>query len=134
MEGDKPVYTPNYVPGWPAMEVNEEREFYVPELLSDPTYEPRPEAYAAAEAHGRRLRRAERLVEEAALLAEVLRLAMGDAGDARAMQVDTVVGIVERKLRKARAAIDGQDTRDLNLFLAYAELKAQTGSGRPATP
>ena len=128
MEGDKPMYTLNTAPGWLAMEVNEERGFYVPKLLSDPDYEPQPGAYAAAEAHGRRLRRAERRVEEALLLAEMLRLAMGDAEDARAMQVDAVVGIVERKLRKARADIDRQDTRDLNLFLAYAELEARTGS------
>ena len=115
--------------GLPAMEVREEREVYVPKLLSDPDYAPRPGAYRAAEAHGRRLRRAERLVGEAALLAEVLRLAMGDASDARAMQVDAVIGIVEKKLQKARADIDRQDTRDLNLFLAYAELAARTESG-----
>ena len=117
-------------PEQPGVRLEEEREFYVPELLSDPAYVPRPGACRAAEAQGRRLRRAERLTEEAMLLAEVLRLAMGDASDARAMQVDAVIGIIGKKLRKARAAMDRQDSSNLNLFLAYAELKAQAESDR----
>ena len=123
MEGDTLTYILNDRAG---RQVREEPGFYVPKLLSDLDYEPQPGAYAAAEAHGRHLRRAERLIDEAALLAEVLRAAMGDASDARAMQVDAVITIVGKKLRKARADIDRQDTRDLNLFLAYAELKART--------
>ena len=125
MDGDTPIYSFAEAPRPNAMRLAEERELYVPKLLADPDYRPRREAYSAAEAHGSRLRRAERLVEEAALLAEVLRAAMGDDGDARAMQVDAVIGIVEKKLRKARADLDRQDTRNLNLFLAYAELKAR---------
>lgn len=119
------AYTLAGVPGRVGMPLAEERECYVPEFLPDPDYEAPPDVYAAAQAHGRRLRRAERLVNEAGLLAEVLRAAMGDAGDARAMQVDAVMAIVAKKLRKARAELDRQDTRNLNLFLAYAALKAR---------
>lgn len=124
MEGDTLTYIPDGGSGRPTMRVREEPGFYVPKLLSDLDYEPRPGAYAAAEAYGRRLRRAERLIDEATLLAEVLQAAISDASDARAVQVDAVIGIVRKKLRKARTDIDRQDTRDMNLFLAYAELKA----------
>ena len=143
MEGDRPIqrelsvrragpgaYLLGRTPERSGIRLREERGSYVPGSPSDPAYAPRPGVHAAAEAHGRCLRRAERLVEEAMLLAEVLRLAMGDASDARAMQVDAVIGVVGKKLRKARAAIDKQDSRNLNLFLAYAELKAQAESAR----
>lgn len=123
------AYFPGGMPTRPGMRLREERASYDPEVPSDRNA-PRPGVYAAAEAHGRCLRRAERLVEEAMLLAEVLRLAMGDASDARAMQVDAVIGVVGKKLRKARAAIDRQDSRNLNLFVAYAELKARAESAR----
>ena len=126
MEGDTVTYIPDNASGRRTMQVREEAGSYVPDLLSDPDYEPRPGTCAAAEAHARRLRRAECLIDEATLLTEVLRSAMGDASDARAMQVDAVTRIIGKKLRKARADIDRQDTRDLNLFLAYAELKART--------
>ena len=35
------------------------------------------------------------------------------------------MAVVAKKLRKARAELDRQDTRNLNLFLAYAALKAR---------
>ena len=122
---DPPAYVLAGRSGRVGMLLAEERECYVPELLSDPDYEASPDVYAAAEAHGRRLRRAERLVNEAGLLAEVLRAAMGDAGDARAMQVDAVMAVMAKKLCKARAELDRQDTSNLNLFLAYAALKTR---------
>lgn len=107
----------------PAAQLEEEGEYYVPDLLRESDYEPEPALYAAAEADTRRLHKAERSVDEALMLSQVLRASMGDAGDRRAMQVETVLRIVEKKLRKARSQLDEHDARYLNLFMAYFELK-----------
>ena len=104
-------------------ELEEEGEFYVPDLLHDEEHEPKPGLHAAADAHTRRLHKAERHVDEALLLSQVLRASMADAGDRRAMQVETVLRIVEKKLRKARSQIDKHDARHVNLFMAYFDLK-----------
>ncbi len=106
-----------------VMWLGEEREFYVPDLLSDEDFEPGPALYDAAEEHARYLREAERYIDDALNLADVLRAAMGDAGDSRAMQVDTVLKIVGKKLSKAHARIDAYDTNHMNLFMAYVELR-----------
>lgn len=108
-----------------AMQLREESEFYVPDRLSDPEYRPPPAMRSAAEAYGRHLRKAERHVDEARLLSEVLRASVGESCDGRAMQVDAVLDVVDKKLRKARLRMDQHDTRCLNLFLAYAELRNQ---------
>lgn len=109
-----------------AMQLKEESEFYVPDLLSDANYDPEPALFSAAEAYAHRLRKAERQVDEAMLLSQVLRASMSDASDGRAMQVDTVLKIVEKKLRKAYLQIDKYDVGHLNLFMAYIELKEQS--------
>ena len=103
--------------------VAEESEFYVPDLLSDDDFDPGPALCDAADEHARHLREAERYIDDARNLADVLRAAMGDAGDSRAMQVDTVLKIVGEKLGKAHARIDAHDTSHMNLFMAYVELK-----------
>ena len=105
------------------MQLREEGEFYVPDLLSDPEYLPPLATCSAAEAYGRNMKKAERHIDEARLLSQVLRTSMGDACDARAMQVDAVLDVVDKKLRKARLRMDRHDTRYLNLFLAYTELR-----------
>lgn len=105
--------------GWP--QVQEEPPPYVPDLLSDDTYELDPDAFSAADAHARHLRRAERLLGDAQNLARVLRDSLQDAADARAMQAQTVLNIVDRKLDKACRAIDRHGRRHSNLFLAYFE-------------
>ncbi|MEO1247626.1 MAG: hypothetical protein AAFX56_18270 [Pseudomonadota bacterium] len=106
-----------------AMQLREEHEFYVPDLLADADYHPRPALFSAAEAYGRRLQKADRHVDEALLLSQVLRGSMCDDSDGRAMQVDTVLKIVEKKLRKAHLQIDRYETSHLNLFMAYMELR-----------
>ena len=103
--------------------VAEESEIYVPDLLSDDGFDPGPARMDAADEHARHLREAERCIDEALHLAEVLRAALGDAGDSRAMQVDTVLKIVGERLGEARARIDEHDASHMNLFMAYAELK-----------
>lgn len=113
----------------PEMQVEEEREFYIPDLLSNENYEPRPALYAAADDHARRLHKAERHIDDALNLSQVLRASMGDAGDSRAMQVETVLNIVEKKLSKAHGLIDKHDTSHMNLFMAYIDLRNKTGEG-----
>ncbi len=103
--------------------LEEEGEFYIPDLLCNEDYEPRPALYYAAEAHARSLRKAERHIDEALNLSQVLRAAMGDADDSRAMQVETVLKIVRKKLSKAHAQIDKYDASHMNLFMAYVDLK-----------
>jgi hypothetical protein len=109
--------------------VAEEGEIYVPDLLADEDFEPGPALCDAADEHARDLREAERYIDEALHLADVLRAAMGDAGDRRAMQVDTVLKIVGEKLGQAHARIDEHDASHVNLFMAYAELKNPSAAG-----
>lgn len=106
-----------------VMRLEEEGEFYVPDVLSDAGFEPPPALYDAADEHASCLREAERDIDDALHLANVLRAAMGDAGDSRAMQIDTVLRIVGRKLARAHARIDEHDARHLKLFMAYAALR-----------
>ncbi len=113
----------------PETQVEEEGEFYIPELLSNEDYEPRPALYFAAEAHARRLRKAECHIDEALNLSQVLRASMCDAGDSRAMQVETVLKIVEKKLSKAHFLIDKYDASHMNLFMAYIDLRDKSDGG-----
>lgn len=107
----------------PETRLEEEGEFYIPDLLCNEDYEPQPGLNSAAEAHARRLHKAERYVDEALNLSQVLRASMCDAGDSRAMQVETVLRIVEKKLRKAHSQIDKHDASHVNLFMAYFDLR-----------
>ncbi len=103
----------------------EEGEFYVPDMLSDDAVG--AELLSAADKRGRGLRKAWSHIGEARLLSEVLRASMSDDYDSRAMQVDTVLRIVEKKLGKAYAQIDRHDRSHHNLFVAYADLKKTLG-------
>ncbi len=105
--------------GWPR--VMEEPELYVPDLLADENYELDPATFAAADEHARHLRKAERLLDEALNLARVLRASLQDGTDTRAMQADTVLRIIDRKLNRAHRAVDRHGRRHSNLFLAYSE-------------
>ena len=109
--------------GTAAMQLREEGEFYVPDLLSDSGYLPPLATCSAAKAYGKHMKKAERHIDEARLLAQVLRASVGDECDGRAMQIDAVLEVVDKKLRKARLQLDRHDARYLNLFLAYTELK-----------
>lgn len=107
--------------------VREDRSFYVPDLLSDKHYDTDPKASAAAEDHAGHLRDAERLLCETQDLVGLMRAAIGDECDARAMQSDTALKIIEKKLRKAHIRVNKHDRRHTNLFLAYFDLKEETG-------
>ncbi len=108
--------------------VREDRSFYIPDFASEDPYRTRPQVYSAANDHARELRDAEQHIDDALNLASVLRAAVQEETDSRAMQADTVLKIVEQKLGDARNCIDMHGARHLNLFMAYFELK-EKGSG-----
>jgi hypothetical protein len=106
-----------------AWQVREDPAFYVPDVLSDRFYNTDMELYDAADEHARHLRRARRHIEDVLNLAGLLRASLGDEGDSRAMQAETVLKVVERKLNKALNQLDRHDTRHRNLFFAYFDLQ-----------
>ena len=119
-ERDRPA---SFSTAKPYTRAREESEFYIPELLRDPVYEPRPGLYAAAQDHARHLLEAERLVDKALILSQVLRASLSDAADQRAMHAETVLELVEQQLDQARLQLDKHDASHANLFMAYIELK-----------
>ena len=54
-----------------------------------------------------------------------MRAAIGDESDARAMQADTALTVIEKKLRRAHSQINKHDRCHANLFLAYFDLKGK---------
>lgn len=110
-------------------QVREEDEFYIPDFTRTGAGRSRPDVYAAANDHARHLREAEGQLADALNLARVLRGSVQQADDAAAVQADTVLKIVEKKLRKANRALDRHDTRHLNLFMAYFDLKDRCEPG-----
>jgi hypothetical protein len=113
------------------LQVREDRQFYVPDLLSDENYELDAAAYSAADAHARHLRKAEGLLNDAQNLSKVLRASLDDVCDSRAMQAETVLKIIEKKLSKAYRAIDRHGRRHSNLFLAYFERRGGSARNGP---
>jgi hypothetical protein len=112
-----------------AWQVREDQAFYVPDALSDRSYNTDMELYDAADEHARHLRRAQRHIEDVFNLVGVLRASLGDEGDSRAMQADTVLKVVERKLNKALNQLDRHATRHRNLFFAYFDPQEQAEGG-----
>lgn len=106
-----------------VQEVKEDPEFYVPDLLSEDACELDSAAYSAADAHAGHLRKAEGWVHDAQNLARVLRASVQTDGDRRAAEADTVLKIIESRLRKISRAIDRHGRRHSNLFLAYVALR-----------
>ena len=98
---------------------------YVPDLLSGNHDDINQYAYAAAEKHAKHLRDAEHLVNEALNLVGLLRAAIGDDCDNRAMQSEIALTIIEKKLLKTGRRINQHDRHHANLFLAYVDLKGK---------
>lgn len=126
--GDCTVYRPTFRPreNW---EVREDREFYIPDVLSDAEYDAKPEAYSLAAEHAQHLYKAQGLVGEALNLVGLMLASLGDEGDARAMQTETGLKVIEKKLKKAYNRIDKHDRRHTNLFLAYVNVRGKTDEG-----
>jgi hypothetical protein len=78
----------------------------------------------AADLHTRHARDAQALLDDAVNLLGVMLDAVEQAGDTRAEQVRTVLGMAVECLHGAHRAIDEQESRDHELYLAYARLKA----------
>jgi hypothetical protein len=110
--------------GWQVREDTD--EYDIPDLLGDDDYEPEPVLYDAAYEQTEPQREAMGLLDDAENLLSVLRDAIEDDGDSRAMQVEAVLEVVRKKLNKAHTRIDRQESRHRNLFLAYFELKVQS--------
>lgn len=110
-------------------QVREDNPFYVPDLLSDEDFDSGPKLRAAEYEHARHLRKAQAYLDEVLNLVGVLLASLGDEGDTRAMQAETMLKIIERKLQKANIRIDRHDRRHTNLFYAYFDLKQQATEG-----
>ena len=106
-------------------QIREDRSFYVPDLLSDKDYDTDLQTYAAAKEHAAHLHKAEGLVCQAEDLVGLMRAAISYESDARAMQADTALAAIEKKLRRAHRHINKHDRQHANLFLAYFEPKRE---------
>jgi len=111
--------------------VSEERVRYeVPDLLADTAYDADPKAYAAFSQQAEDLHAVEDLLGDAWNLVGLMLTSVGDTGDARDMQTEAGLKVIEEKLRQAHAKIDEHHTRYTNLFLAYFDLKARDETDR----
>jgi len=113
----------------PDRQVREDKGFYIPDFLSDKQHDTNPEAYSAAADHAEHLLRAEHLLGEALNLVGLMLASLGDESDSRAMQTETALKLIEKKLKTAYNRIDKHDARHTNLFLAYFDLKDKTDGG-----
>lgn len=107
-------------------EDQDDRRFDVPDLLSEKDYDIDMQVCAAAREHANYLSKAERKLDQALNLVGLMLAAIGDLSDARAMQTETGLNAIEKKLGAARTWLDKHDTRHLNLFLAYFDLRGKT--------
>ena len=108
---------------WQVREDEEDRRFYVPDVLSDKDYDADRQAYAAAREYAVHLQKVEGLVCQAEDLVGLMRAAISYESDARAMQADSALSVIEKKLAKAHSRINRHDRCHTNLFLAYFDLK-----------
>ena len=119
---------PGLVPG-SARAVREDREPYLSDRLPGETDESGAEAVARTRTKG--LRKAMRDLDEALNLAGVLRAAIAEDGDSRAMQVDTVLAGIEKKLDKAHTRMDRHEGRCWQFVLDWFELTEQSEGREP---
>lgn len=110
----------------PVHRVREDRDFYIPDYLSGGSASTRSGAWSAADQQASDLRDAERYLADALNLVAVLRASLEHEGDTRAVQAETVLKIVQGRLKKVHRCMDRHDTRFMNLFLAYADLRELT--------
>jgi hypothetical protein len=126
--GNCTVYRPTFRP--PAnWQVREDKGFYIPDFLSDEHDDTNPEAYSLAAEHAQHLYKAQGLVGEALNLAGLMLASLVDEGDSQAMQADTALKVIEKKLMKAYNRIDKHDMCHTNLFLAYFNLRDKADEG-----
>lgn len=109
---------------------NEDKEAYLFDFLFGDGHDVDREAHAAADDHVDGLRKAQGDLDEALNLSKVLRSAMEQDGDSRAMQADTVLRVIEKKVEKAHDRVDKHAARCERLFLGYCE--SQQAPDEPA--
>ena len=81
---------------------------------------------AAAADAAKEMYEAQRQIGDALNLTGLLSASLEDLGDSRAMQVHTVMRVIEKKLEKAYNQLDRHDANHTELLLAYNDLKDKT--------
>jgi hypothetical protein len=104
--------------------LREDGERYTADLSADEDDPANPSLSDAADLHTRHARDAQALLDDAVNLLGVMLDAVEQDGDTRAEQARTVLGMAVECLHGAHRAIDEQESRDQELYLAYAGLKA----------
>ena len=99
-------------------------------LYQSPTYGAREdrgdydvESDATVADQANELYEAQRQIGDALNLAGLLLASLEDQGDSRAMQIYTVMQVIEEKLAKAYDGLDRHDAKHTELLLAYTDLK-----------
>jgi hypothetical protein len=104
--------------------LRENGERYTADSAGDEDDAASPPLSDAAAVHTRHARDAQALLDDAVNLLGVMLDAVEQAGDTRAEQVRTVLGMAVECLHGTHRAIDEQESCDHELYLAYAGLKA----------
>jgi hypothetical protein len=104
--------------------LRENGERYTTDPVGDEDDAASPSLSDAASVHTLHAREAQALLDDAVNLVGLLLDAVEQDGDTRAEQARTVLGMAVECLHGAHRAIDEQESRDHELYLAYARLKA----------
>ena len=120
-----PISTTRHSNNRTALQVKEDPAFYVSDFPSDKCHGGNPQARSAATDHAKHLQKVERLLDEALNLAGLMLASLADECDGRAMQVETALKVIEKKLGKAHTQIDRHRRRHAELFVAHVDLKGQ---------
>ena len=107
-------------------QVKEDPGSYTPHLLSGKRYADNPKTHSAAADHAQHLLKAERLLDEAQNLAGLMLASLDDECDSRAMQTETALKVIEKKLSEAHTQIDRHHRCHTELFLNYFDLRDKT--------
>ncbi len=86
-------------------------------------YDVDSDADAATADQANELYEAQRQIGDALNLAGLLLASLEDECDSRAMQIHTVMRVIEKKLEKAYNQVDRHDANHTKLLLAYNNLK-----------
>lgn len=107
--------------------LREDGEHYTPDPAGDEDDAASRSLSDAASVHTRHARDAQALLDDAVNLVGLLLDAIEQDSDTRAEQARTVLGMTVECLHGAHRAIDEQESRNRELFLAHAALKGPLG-------
>ena len=102
-------------------QVNEDPPSYTPQLPTGKRDNDHPQTCSTA-GLAKHLFKAERLLDEALNLAGLMLASFDDEGDGRAMQTETALKIIEKKLSKAHTRIDRHRRNYTELCLNHLDL------------